>query len=423
MKHKIFSTLLAASAALAAQGAAVQDKPQDWLSSIKDALIVYESDETLVSKVQFTIRQQFQVAAVQPSGSNGSHLKRGAGPRNQEFRRSWIGANVDFRTGTRFHVWARVGGLPERNTFPNGRNKKNYSYTNLFDIWVKQNISSVKGLSFRVGKLSPLFTTEYIASSSVYPCVERSVVGGQHGLDSNWGVEAMYEPSKNDKLFLQLLANDRAPTGKNYTHSDAYRDGRGLKGEFGWEDKFYGIVGGQHQFLISEEGYHMVSAQYTHDFDNTYSRNHATDGANCYGINVQDAISLGYEIKQGKWTFTTNLVANFDMRNAEGSHNVGIMFLPVYALTPHVDLVFRYAGVTGDASCKLGADRYVCTQTPSPTWVDSIHSFYFGADFYASARDKSAAKLMLGAEYLTSRKDGANSYCGWEFTSAIRCNF
>lgn len=423
MKAATLSLLLAGSA-FASDAITLNTKPApiDWVDAVKQALIVYENEDTFVRKVRLAWSQQWQMAAVQPNGSNGLHLKKGATPYNQEFRRSYLGVNVDFATGTSFHTWIRPGGLPSRFTFPGGRTKRNFTYFNFYDIWLKQQVKSVKGLSVTMGKICPLITTEYSTSSSTLKCIERSVVGNQFGLDSNWGVDVTYAPGKSDKVYFQLMANDRATTGKSPAHSDIYGDGKGFKGEFGWEDKCFAIIGGEHKFGITEDGYHKLSAQYGHDFDNSYDHN-LKRGANYYGLNVKDAISVGYDYVSGKFHLQTNVVSAFEMVGAPGSKNIGLQFQPMYSLTPNVDLVFRYAGMTGDGSCKLGADRYICTNTTAPSWVDSINSFYFGVNLYANSRVKDAAKIMFGAEYLTARKDGKDCYNGWEFITALRSVF
>ncbi len=413
---------LLAVAASAATFPAVAAPAQDWTDAIKDALVVYENKDTFVQKVRFAWMEQFQVAMVQPNGSNGLHLRKTASPMNQEFRRSWVGVNVDFASGTQFHTWARIGGLPERETYTTGRTKRNFTYTDLFDIYLKQDIASLKGLSVRSGKLKPLFTTDYSTPSSAIYCVERSILANQFAQDSNWGLDATYAPDKQNKFYVQLLANDRACASKNSKHADVYRDGRGLKGEFGWEDKCFIILGASHQFHVTEHGYHQVSGQYLHDFNNAYN-GRRTPGKNNYGLGFKDALSLGYEFKQSPFTFQANLVASFEQQTGHGSNNVGLQLQPMYSLTPHVDLVFRYTGMTGDGACKLGADRYICTQNDAQAWVDSLHSFYLGVNLYASAKNKNAAKLMFGAEYLTSRRGGSDYYNGWEFTSAARWNF
>ena len=118
-----------------------------------------------------------------------------------------------------------------------------------------------------------------------------------------------------------------------------------------------------------------------------------------------------------------NAVAAFEQQKGNGTNNVGLQLQPVYAVHPNVDLVFRYNGMTGHGACKLSADRYICTQTTAPSWVDSIHAFYFGVNLYASEKHKDAARLMFGAEYTTARKNDKDCYNGWEYSAAVRCNF
>lgn len=414
--------ILPATAADAVLSSAPAKPGKDWTDAIKDALIIYENKDTFVQKVRFAWMEQFQVAMVQPNGSNGQHLRKSASPINQEFRRSWVGVNVDFASGTQFHTWARIGGLPERETYTSGRTKRNFSYTDIFDLYLKQDIRPIKGLSVRGGKLKPLFTMDYSTPSSAIICVERSILANQYAQDSNWGIDATYQPSKENKFYVQLLANDRASASKNNAHGDVYRDGRGLKGEFGWEDKCFIILGASHKFHSTEHGYQQIAAQYMHDFNTAYS-GHRKPGNNNYGLGFKDALSLGYEFKQDKFFLMTNLVASFEQQAGNGSNNIGLQIQPVYSLTPHIDIVFRYTGMTGDGACKLGADRYICTQTDAASWVDSLHSFYLGVNLYASAKNKDAAKLMFGAEYLTARRGGSDCYNGWEFTTAARWNF
>ena len=418
-------SLLLAGATCAGEAITLNTKPTptDWVEAVKQALVVYENQDTFVQKVALVTRQQWQMSSVQPNGSNSLHLKKGATPYNDEFRRNWIGANVFMRTGTQFHTYVRIGGLPVRDTYVKGRTKKNYSYIGFYDIWLKQQIAAVKGLSVRVGKFAPSFTSEFRMSNASMPCVERSVLANQFALDTNWGVEFNYtSPDKRDILYLQVMANDRACNTCKPDHPDHYTRGEGFEGEFGWEDKCFAILGATHKFNVTENGYHAISGEYVHDFNNAY-HGRRKPGANNYGIDFKDALSLGYEIKHNKLTFTANAVAAFEQQDGNGTNNVGLLLQPVYAVHPNVDLVFRYNGMTGHGACRIAADRYICNQSTCSNWVDSVHSIYFGVNLYASAKYKDAAKLMFGAEYTTARKDGKDCYNGWEYTAAVRCNF
>lgn len=396
----------------------------DFTDHIKNALKVYKakSDTEFVQEVRFNWIEQYQIAVVQPNGSNGAHLKPGATPFNQEFRRSWVGANVKFNTNTLFHTWVRLGGLPSRYTYSGGHRRSNYTYAGLFELYLAQEIPGVKGLSVKVGKIKPLFTMEYSTPSSQIKCIERSVVGNFHNLDSNWGIDVTYKPNKDLTVYAQLMANDRAANAKSLTHSDGYRDGRGLKGEFGWEDKCFAILGTEYRFGVTESGYQKITFQYAHDFNNAYN-DKREPGANCYGLAAQDSLALGYVYNKNRLTVSTELVAYFETLEGNGSNSLGLVIQPVYALTPHVDLVFRYTGMIGNDACRLGADRYICTQTTADTWVNGINAFYIGANYYFSERNPDALKLMFGAEYLTAHQNGPTNYNGWEFTSAVRWSF
>lgn len=417
-------TLTALGLICAAGTALGADAPAktDWTDAVKKALIIYENPDTFVNKVNLSWREQFQISSVQPNGSNGLHLKKGASPFNQEFRRSWIGLDLHTQTNTQFHIIGRIGGLPTRSTYSAGRTKRNFTYTDIYDVWVKQKFKTVEGLALRVGKFSPKFTYDYNMSNAAIYTIERSALSNQYGLDTNWGAELTYAPNQQDSFYLQLMANDRASASKSLSHSDVYRDGRGLKGEFGWEDKCFVTMGAKRKYAITESGFQSVSLEYMHDFNNAYNAQRSK-GANYYGLGFKDAVSLSHEYKFNKLLFISNLVASFEQIDGHGSNNIGLQLQPVYSIAPRVDLVLRYTGMMGDGACKLGGDRYICTQTTAPAWVDSMHSLYFGVDLYASAINKNAAKLMFGAEYTTARANGADCYNGWEYTSAVRWNF
>lgn len=418
----LFSLLLtAALPAPAFLSAAEQD-----LAAWKERMTLYRNENTAVQKVQLGWMEQVQMAVVQPCGGNGGQFRPHGEPFDYEFRRSWLTADVTMQGGFSFSTIARIGGLPYRYRYGENGKRRDYSYADVFEVWVKKDMESLPGFSVKFGKVSPLFSTDYITSASEIACVERSLIGGpQHDLDSNWGVELTYSPTEKDMLFLQLLANDRASDVKDIRHGDTYGDGCGAKGEFGWEDKFFAIVGGSHRFGVTEEGYRQLSAQYMHDFDNSYD-NGTTGGANYFGAGAKDALSLGYEWRRGPWDVLVNVVLNAEMRRGEtgyNNNNAGWQLQPVYSLSPHCDAVLRYTGMTGHAACRLGGDRYITRHTSAPAWADSVHALYTGLNFYVSAADKHAAKLMLGAEYLHARRSSETAYCGWEFTGALRWRF
>lgn len=422
MKRSLLFALLAASAVASAESLTLSDRADEWVDTVQRALTLHQSDTDFIRRMKLGYREQFQVADMQPSGRNGQHLKKGASPVNQEFRRTYLLLDADAASGTTFHTIVRVGGLPVRETYADGRTKKNYYYAGLYELCLKQKIAAVEGLKLVVGKYDTMFTTDYITSSAKILCPERSMLSNQFDQDAKWGVTVEYNPTKTDAAFAQLFLNDFASGSKSRSHGDDYRDGRGLKGEFGYEDKCSAIIGGSHKFRVTETGYQELSAQYVHDFNNAYN-DRRDPGANNASFAFRDAVSLGYTVKQDKLTVLCNLVSALEQQSGHGSNNIGLQVQPVYSLTPHIDLVTRWVGMTGRGACKLGGDRYICTQTTAPRWVDSLHSFYVGADLYASAKNSHALKLMLGAEFVTARYGGSDCYNGWEYITALRWNF
>ncbi len=395
---------------------------RDWTDDVKDALIIYKNEDTFLQKVRLSAIMQFQMASVQPNGSNSHHLRQSAAPLNEEFRRAWACAYADFASGTQLFTWLRLGGLPMRQTYEDGTSRRNYTYFSLMYLALQQDIKAVKGLTLMAGKIQPFIGTENFYSGAGLKCVERSITAIQYDFDSNWGIDLTYAPNEQDKFFFQLFANDAAIYAKPVHHSDAYRDGRGFKGEFGWEDKCFTIIGASHKFGVTESGCHELSAQYAHDFNNAYHSKRRA-GANCFGLGVKDVLSLGYDYKHDRLAVMSNLIMNFETMGGHGSNSVGFVLRPVYSLTPHIDLVCRYTTMRGDGACRLAGDCYICTQTNADAWVDSLHAFYLGANYYFSARNPDALKLMFGAEYVTARKDGSDCYNGWEFLTSFRCFF
>ncbi len=413
LRKLLFSSLLTLGSLTAAA---------DWTDDVSKALCLYDNENAFVQKVRFSAIMQYQMAVVQPNGSNGLHFRQGAGAFVEEMRRTWADLCLDFASGTQLFTRVRLGGFPSRMSYEDGTARRNYNYFGLNYLILKQDIPAVKGLSLSVGKSQPLIGTENYLGSAEIKCVERSVANIQYDFDASWGIELNYAPNADNSVFFQLFANDAAHYMKANEHADHYRDGRGFKGEFGWEDKCFAVVGGTHRFGVTESGFHQLSAQYAHDFNNAY-HGRRQPGANCFGLGVKDVLVLGYDYQQDKLALMSNLYFNFERMDAQGSNSTGLVLRPVYSLTPHVDLVARYTTMMGDGACRLAGDPYICSQTTADAYVDSLHAFYLGANFYASAKNPNAAKIMFGAEYLTARKNGSDCYNGWTYSVSFRTCF
>ncbi len=398
----------------------------DSVRELKDALVVYKDEESFVRQAKLGLIIQYQMAVTQPNGSNGMHLRDGASPFNDEFRRIWATMKVDFASDTSFNAIWKFGGMPSMESYPNGQGVDNYSYAGLFTLYLDQKINAVDGLSLKLGKIKTLFLDEYLRSNMFIPTVERSLLYNQTLHEANWGIELHYAPTKHDYAYFQFLANDRACGSYAPGHSDGYFIGDGLKGEFGWEDKAFITMGAKHRLQDGEASFQDITFQYTHDFNNIYDGRRRA-GANNYGVGVKDAITFGHQMRQDDFYLDTAVLVNLEVQKADftrgSGKSVGLSVMPRYRISPHVELVARYAVLSGKGAVSLGGERYIVKQTTADTIVDSANSFYLGANYFFIPEDPHAVKFMLGTEYITSRKDGAGAYSGWTYSAALRFFF
>ncbi len=420
----LFPTIVALTSFTAAEAHSIS--LADAVEELKEALVLYQDDESFVRKVKLGIIAQYQMAVTQPNGSNGAHLRVGASPYNDEFRRVWATMKADFASDTSLNAIWKFGGIPSMESYSNGQGVGNYSYAGLFTLYLDQKVRALDGLSVKLGKIKTLFLDEYLRSNMYIPTVERSLLYHQYLIESNWGIELHYAPTEDDYVYFQFMANDRACGSYAPTHSDGYFIGDGLEGEFGWEDKAFITAGAKHRLQGGEGSFHDISFQYTHDFNNVYDGDRQA-GANNYGAKVKDAITFGHQMRQHDFYLDTALLVNLELQKADytrgSGKSVGLSIMPRYRVSPSVELVARYAVLSGKGAVSLAGERYLVKQTTADTMVDSANSFYVGANYFFVPEDPHAVKLMMGAEYLYTRKDGAGAYSGWTYSAALRFFF
>lgn len=118
-------------------------------------------------------------------------------------------------------------------------------------------------------------------------------------------------------------------------------------------------------------------------------------------------------------------LAAFHLNSAEAENAYGIVLMPTYRITPHLEGVFRYQLATGSNAIAGDAHFYTKNSTYSGT-ADLVHGFYFEINCYLSPQNPDAMKLMLGAEYLNAHGSdtaGNKGFTGWDLTGAVRVNF
>ena len=104
-------------------------------------------------------------------------------------------------------------------------------------------------------------------------------------------------------------------------------------------------------------------------------------------------------MSQGKFSMVTELMSGFRVvGDAYGENVYGLVLLPSYRFSPHLEGIFRYQLSHGRDAVKMFA-RYVPAVTTYPKWVSTMNSFYFGVNYYVFPKDPDMLKFMVGGEY------------------------
>ncbi len=388
-------------------------KEQSFCEKLVSWPVLYENEDSFIRKVKLNLRGQYQMASVNPSGDN--NFRPGSGGHNDEWRRTYLGAQIWLGDGTwRINNLTNVGGLEGRETQKGGAWVHNHTDWSLYELYLEKTLPGVKVLA---GKLTPHITYEYCQSSAAIKTIERSALCNQLSPISNWGLEANFQKDK-----------------KSFYHSyGVYLNANGteLKDElqFHTEDNLFAMVSFRMPGVSHGLEYN-TAFQYAHNFTEWRGRTKAA-WSQYQGIGAQDVLSLSWDVKcDERNTVMVNALAGIGVVGQPGAKNVyGLVFqytlgLGCMGLSDQVEYVFQYQYGTGRDSVKMNG-RYVPNVTNYAGWVDSMHSFYWGLNFYLCPKSINTAKLMLGAEYVDSEsaRAGVRAFHGWSFLAAMRFNF
>ncbi len=367
-----------------------------------------DEDNPWIQELRATLRAQYQWGSIDPNGG-GSRVKggdAGQGRRhNDEWRRFRLGARAKvLRHFTLRAVW-NIGGLDTRDRYRNGRWSDGVGSGVVDELFIS---ASLEPVSLTLGKHKPAFIGEYRTSSSTILTLERS-----------------------------NLVNQLAP-GKLYGLSVRNAD---KKATIGWELGTW--VNGQHDGLWAEPAFNsgdnvMLGASLSCatgeqgrlwlDYMHSFVNEGRVQADSAYaGPGARDVVALSWEAKAGKLRLMAEALAGFDVVGGEdGAENVwGLVFLPSYRVTEHVEAVFRYQLAAG--SNAVGHDsRYVTTNGAFASRCDLLHGVYFGLNIYVCPEREDALRFMLGAEYINSHgRDaaGEKGFSGWNYGAGVRCNF
>ncbi len=374
--------------------------------------VLYENEDSFIRKVKLNLRGQYQTASVNPCGAN--NFRPGSGGHNDEWRRTYLGAQIWLGDGTwRINNLTNVGDMEGRQTQKGGAWVHNHTVWSLYELYLEKTLPGVKVLA---GKLTPHITYEYCQSSAAIKTIERSALCNQLSPISNWGIEANFQKDKRSLYHSYgVYLNANGPELKDEL-------------QFHTEDNLFAML--SLRYPIHTRGIDVNWAfQYAHNFTERRGQTKAA-WSDYQGVGAQDILSLSWDMKAGESSIMVNALAGIGVVGQPGAKNVyGVVFEHVMGLgdlglSARVEYVFQYQYGTGKGSVKMNG-RYVPNVTTYSGWVDSLHSFYCGLNFYLCPKSLNTAKLMLGAEYVTSESSraGVKAFTGWSFLAAMRFNF
>lgn len=382
------------------------EKSLSFCEALARGPVLYEDKDSFIRKFKLMMTGQYQFGTVSPSGRN--RYKHDSGGHNSEWRRAYLGFEAVLGDGSwRLVNQNNVGDLEARNTLQDGRWIDNHTQWSIYELYLEKKISGFGKL--KLGKVTPHYTSEYSQSSSIIKTVERSAICNELVPLSNWAIEANYQEDKDTLHTFGVYLN---------------ANGVNLRDEiqFNSDDNVFAMIGSKWKIDSSIWDEQHWGMEYVHNFANWRGRSVDAD-SNYQGPGAQDIISVGWDAKVGNLGLMANFLAGMGIQGKEGAKNVwGGVFQATYRVCDHVELVSQQACAFGKNSVKLYS-RYVPSVTSYPSWVDSMYSVYFGANWYLCPESINTVKLMTGVEYITSRAKSGNAYDGWNFYGALRFKF
>lgn len=369
--------------------------------------VLYKDKNSWIRKAKLTLIGQYQTAAVSPNGAN--KFRPDSGGHNSEWRRAYLGGEIVMGDGTwRLSNLTNVGDLEGRHSEKNGAWVGSHTNWSLFELYLEKTFSGAK---LKLGKIMPHLTSEYSIPSSRIKTVERSALCNELAPLSNWGLDVSFQ---------------RDPKGMQHAYG-VYLNASGtdLKDEiqFHSEDNLFAMASVKCPVKSPMWDKQTLGAQYAHNFTQ-WRRQKVPAWSDYQGPGAQDIVSLSWDAERGPLSVMANALCGMGLVGQPGVKNVyGLVLQPVYRISPYVEGVFQYQCSFGKNSVKLNS-RYVPSVTKYPAWVDSMHSFYLGLNWYLCPKAINAVKLMTGIEYVTSNAAGsAASFNGWSLYGAVRFKF
>ncbi len=362
-----------------------------------------------IQEVSAKLRAQYQMGFVDPAGGTDrvKGARDGHGRRyNDEWRRVRFGLQAKVLNHFTLYTNWNVGGFENRSKYSGGRWHDDTRNTTLEEAYVQ---GTFKPVTFTIGKHKPAFIGEYRDSSAKIITIERSAIVNQLTPEKLYGISFKNADKKAELgweagAWLNGLHNDESAWASPSIHKDTNM-----------------MLGGSLSYATGEKS--RLYLDYMHNFDDG---DKIPPGRTNGGPAARDTIALTWEAKRDEFSFMAEAMAGLNLiGNANAENICGLVLMPSYRFTPHVEGVFRYQLASGSNAVKHDS-RYYTTNSTYGNNCDLMHGLYFGVNYYVCPKNPDTMRIMAGVEYLNSHgkgADGKKGFTGWSYTTAVRCNF
>lgn len=381
------------------------------LAPQKKVHLYKNSNNPYIQEVNVSLRMQYQAGWV--DGQVGNY----DGSRNwtdgyRRFRAGWNAKVLnDFKLQ---NVW-NIGGVNSTGSWNKSQgcwDDHSQTSASLYEAFIQYNYKD-KGYTFAFGKTNPEIYAENRVSSSSLKVPEFSIVESTVLFDSVWGFWAAND-TKKDKLGYYI--------GIWSGTSDSNKQIWGT-----WENCFTTVElsYGLDKILLDKGRFYIDWVHSFADADKPLTGRSST----FVGSQNEDVLSAYYIGKQGKFGITVEGLWALKSNNKDVDDMFGLVVLPTYSITDHVEAVARFQFASGDNAVNVGKNRYVkALQRQSPGYADSYYAIGGGFNFYVYSAEPSRLKIMTMMEYCNSTVSQENKaknagFTGWQFICGAYLNF
>ncbi|WP_418682474.1 hypothetical protein, partial [Akkermansia sp.] len=333
----------------AGPGAAVkapEHPAEDGLyARLKEMPYLYKNkDSEFLNQFKLLLTGQYQAAWVAPSGAN--KFRKGSGGHEDEWRRLQIGFEAVFlKNRLTLHSLTNMGETDGMYKLENGRWSRTKTDWGIFELYLKYKINP--SFFVRAGKITTKMMTEFRETASEIKTLERSDLVNQLGSISNWGV-VLENPRQDVPVGWEaaVFLND---TSTSLAHEI----------QFNTEDSAFAKASvhmDARGFLPGEKS--RVWLTYAHNFTH-YAGRALPEDSYYSGLGARDVVTMDWVMSQGKFSMVTELMSGFRVvGDAYGENVYGLVLLPSYRFSPHLEGIFRYQLSHGRDAVKMFV-RYV----------------------------------------------------------------